>query len=219
MVSRASNTVVSRLALILWLCAGAAFSTETGLSRTLKAVEDRYNHAQTLQILFSEGYTAQGKTRKAESGTLFLRKPGRMRWQYTTPAGKLFLSDGKFVYLIAPESNRVQKMKAKASEDMRAPLAFLLGRLNFEKDFTNFQSRQEGSNVWVTAQPKSPDLPYTKVEFEVTPQFQIRRIQVTGQDLSVLDYHFDQEKLNPHLDGKLFQFELPPGARVEEILN
>src|SRR5437763_14072938 len=109
---------MSRLALSVWLIAAAAFPAETPLSRTLKAVEDRYNHAQTLQIAFSEGYTAQGKTRKPESGTLFLRKPGRMRWQYSSPAGKLFLSDGKFVYLIVPDSNRVQKMKARETEDM-----------------------------------------------------------------------------------------------------
>jgi outer membrane lipoprotein carrier protein len=203
----------------VWLLAGIALPAESNLSRTLKAVEDRYNHAQTLQIAFSEGYTAQGRSRKPETGTLFLRKPGRMRWQYSSPAGKLFLSDGKFVYLVTPDSNRVQKMKAKESEDMRAPLAFLLGRLNFEKDFRNFQTRPEGVDTWITAEPKSPDLAYTKVQFQVTPQFQIRRLQVTGQDFSTLDFQFDLEKLNPALDNKLFQFTAPPGATVEEELN
>jgi outer membrane lipoprotein carrier protein len=210
---------VSRLAPLVWLAAGTAFCADPGLMRILKAVEDRYNHAQTLQIAFSEGYSAQGKTRKPETGTLFLRKPGRMRWQYTSPAGKLFLSDGKFVYVVVPDSPRVQKMKAKETEDMRAPLAFLLGRLHFEKDFQNFQSRPEGEDTWITADAKKPDLIFSKVEFEVTPQFQIRRLRVTYQDLSVLDFRFDQEKLNPPLDAKLFQFELPSGTMVEEIVN
>ena len=210
---------VSRLAPLVWLAAGTAFCADPGLMRILKAVEDRYNHAQTLQIAFSEGYSAQGKTRKPETGTLFLRKPGRMRWQYTSPAGKLFLSDGKFVYVVVPDSPRVQKMKAKETEDMRAPLAFLLGRLHFEKDFQNFQSRPEGEDTWITADAKKPDLIFSKVEFEVTPQFQIRRLRVTYQDLSVLDFRFDQEKLNPPLDAKLFQFELPSGSMVEEIVN
>ena len=203
----------------MWLITAAALAADTGLSRTLKAVEDRYNHAQTLEIGFSEGYKAQGKTRKPETGTLYLRKPGRMRWQYSSPAGKLFLSDGKWIYTILPDSNRIQKMKAKESEDMRAPLAFLLGRLHFEKDFQNFESRPEGTDTWISADPKSADLPYRKVEFQVTPQFQIRRVVVTGQDSSTLDFQFDREKLNPALDGKLFQFELPAGAVVEEQLN
>src|SRR5258708_34026659 len=111
-----------------------------------------------------------------------------MRWQYSSPKGKLFLSDGKFVYLVTPDSNRVQKMKAKESEDMRAPLAFLLGRLHFEKDFQNFQSRTEGADTWISADAKKPDLTFTKVEFQITPQFQIRRLKVTGQDLSVVDF-------------------------------
>jgi outer membrane lipoprotein carrier protein len=203
----------------VWLLASTALWADSGLSRTLKGVEERYNHAQTLEIVFSEGYRAQGKARKPESGTLYLRKPGRMRWQYASPAGKLFLSDGKWVYLVTPDSNRVQKMKVKESDDMRAPLAFLLGRLHFEKDFRNFQTRTEGPDTWITADPKSADLPYTKVEFQVTPQFQIRRVVVTGQDLSVLDFQFDQEKMNPPLDSKLFQFELPAGAVVEEQIN
>ena len=203
----------------MWLAAGVALPGDTSLNRTLQAIEDRYNHAQTLEIAFSEGYTAQGKTWKPESGILFLRKPGRMRWQYSSPKGKLFLSDGKFVYLITPDSNKVQKMKAKETEDMRAPLAFLLGRLHFEKDFRNFQSRPEGPDTWITAEPKSADLAYSKVEFLVTPEFQIRRLVVTGQDHSVQDFHFDQEKLNPALDSKLFRFELPPGTMLEEAVN
>ena len=48
---------------------------------------------------------------------------------------------------------------------------------------------------------------------------QIRRLQVTGQDHSLHDFHFDQEKLNPALDNKLFQFVLPPGATLEEQVN
>ncbi len=203
----------------MWLLAATALAAGPDLSGVLKRVEEHYNRTETLQITFTETYQAQGKARKPESGTLFLRKPGRMRWQYTAPAGKVFLSDGKFVYLILPDSNRIQKMKAKESEDMRAPLAFLLGRLHFEKDFQNFQSRQEGADTWITADPKSADLPYTKVEFQVTPAYQIRRVRVTGQDQSILDFQFDGEKVNPALDAKLFQFQLPPGAMIEEALN
>jgi len=203
----------------VWLIAGSALCADNPLSHTLKSVEDRYNKAQTLQLGFSEVYKSQGRARKPETGVLFLRKPGRMRWQYTAPAGKLFLSDAKNMYLVTPDSNRVQKTKAKETEDMRAPLAFLLGRLHFEKDFQNFQSRAEGADTWITAEPKSPDLPYTKVEFQVTPKFEIRRLIVTGQDLSVFDFQFDQEKLNPSLDGKLFQFQLPAGSMIEELDN
>jgi hypothetical protein len=91
----------------------------------LKAVETRYNHAQTLQVLFHEAYTAPSQPRRTESGTLLLRKPGRMRWNYTSPEGKLFVSDGKYLWLYTPSNHQVEKMKIQESDDMRAPLAFL----------------------------------------------------------------------------------------------
>jgi len=102
---------------------------------------------------------------------------------------------------------------------MRAPLAFLLGRLHFEKDFQNIQSHPEGQDTWISAEPKSANLPYTKVEFEVTPQAEISRVRVTGQDYSVTDYQFSGEKLNPPLAGKMFEFQLPPGTVLEETGN
>ena len=104
----------------------------------------------------------------------------------------------------------------KESEDMRVPLAFLLGKLNFEKDFQGFQSRQEDGLIWIVAKPKSENLPYTKVEFAVSEDFQIRRLQVTGYDHSVTDFAFDQEKMNPSMDAKVFRFQMPAGAKLVE---
>ena len=189
---------------------------DPALDARLKALENRYNHAQTLQVHFTEGYSGPGQPQRTESGMLSLRKPGRMRWDYTAPAGKLFISDGKNVYLYLPSANRVEKMKLKESEDMRVPLAFLLGKLNFQKEFHNINARAEGAHVLITAEPKSPDLPYSRVEFSVAPDLQIRRLKVIGQDNSVLDFLFEQERLNPALESKMFEFRVPRGAQLVE---
>ena len=175
-----------------------------------------YNKAQTLQVFFHEAYTAPKRPKRTESGTLRLRKPGRMRMDYTDPAGKLFLTDGKNVYLYTPINKEVEKFKMRESEDMRVPLAFLLGKLNFEKEFQDFQTRQEGDLTWLSTKPKSDNLPYTKVEFAITSNFEIRRVQVTGFDLSVMDFTFDQEKVNPSIDSKVFRFQMPAGAKLVE---
>ncbi len=184
------------------------------LTAILKGVEQRYNHAKTLQVQYNETYTVQGQSRKSETGTLTLRKPGRMRWDYTAPAGKLFLSDGKDVYLYTPESHRVEKEPLKASEDMRAPMAFLLGKLDFSKEFRNFELKPEGTGFVVTARAKSDKLPYEKVEMLVTPDYEIRRLVVNGQDGSILTFLFDQEKLNPAVNDAQFKFQLPAGAQL-----
>jgi outer membrane lipoprotein carrier protein len=203
----------------LTLAGMAAVLASAGDSPTthlLKAVESRYNRAQTLQVKFAETYSGMGQGARTEAGILYLRKPGRMRWEYTQPAGKLFVSDGKVVYLYLPGENRVDKMPLKDTEDMRAPLAFLLGKLNFEREFQNIQTRAEGDSSLVTADPKSPSLPYSKVEFLVSATFAIRKLHIVGQDQSILDFTFVDEKVNPALANSMFQFHPPPGAEVVE---
>jgi outer membrane lipoprotein carrier protein len=180
----------------------------------LKGIEQRYNHAQTLQVQFSESYTVLGRARKGESGQLTLRKPGRMRWDYTNPAGKLFVSDGKDVYLYTPEANRVEKTKLKASDDMRAPMAFLLGKLDFAKDFRDFEVKQEGTNYLVVARAKNDKLPYERVQMLVTPEHAIQRLVIDGQDQSILTFQFADEKVNPPVDDAQFKFQMPPGATL-----
>jgi outer membrane lipoprotein carrier protein len=207
---------VSRNWLCLPLFAVCAYGANPPLDALFKGVESRYNKAQSLQVFFHESYSAPKRPRRTESGTLRLHKPGRMRWDYTDPAGKLFLSDGKNLFLYTPANNEVEKFKMKESEDMRVPLAFLLGKLNFEKDFQGFQSRQEGDLTWVVAKPRSDNLPYTQVEFAISPAFQIRHVKATGYDQSVMEFAFDEEKLNPSMDSKIFRFQMPAGARLVE---
>src|SRR5438128_9330167 len=133
-----------------------------------------------------------------------------MRWEYRDPAGKLFVSDGKNIYLYIPTSNRVEKMKLKDSDDMRAPLAFLLGKLDFHKEFRGFETRAEGPNTWIVATPKSDRLPYQKVEMLVTPDYRIQRLLII-QDQSLLSFDLNGEQLNPALTDDMFQFRMPPG--------
>ncbi len=200
---------------VVSLClAVSMFGAVPDIQTLLKAVQERYNRAQTVQLLFQQTYSMRGRASRTESGELFLRKPGRMRWQYESPKGKLFISDGKEVYLYTPAFNRVQKMKVRESDDMRTPLAFLLGRLDFFRDFDRFLSTPEGADVRIKAQPKSDRASYSDVEFVVTPSHEIRYLRVTGQDGSVMEFRLSAEKLNPPIAENLFRFTPPPGAEV-----
>jgi outer membrane lipoprotein carrier protein len=207
---------VTKLALWCVLAAIPACAADARLDSVLKAVENRYNNAQSLRLTFTETYKTNQRADQVESGVLSLRKPGRMRWDYTSPAGKMFVSDGKNVYLYTPANHQVEHSKLKETDDMRAPLAFLLGKLNFYKEFRSFVLRPEGDATWIEAEPNSPSLPYAKVEFLVSTDSRIRRLRVVGQDRSVMDFQFDQEKLNLPLDSKMFVFQLPVGAQVIE---
>ena len=208
--------IVRPIRFLLCLLPVSLIAATAGLGALLKSVETRYNRAQTLQVVFHETYTGPGEPRRTESGTLLLRKPGRMRWDYTSPKGKLFVSDGKFLWLYTPANNQVEKMKLKESDDMRAPLAFLLGKLHFAKEFNNIHSQPAANGTLITAEPKTDTLPYTNVEFVVGADGVIRHVKVIGYDKSILEFDFDQERMNPVLEAKLFQFHMPAGAELVE---
>ena len=205
-----------------WFCALAcilavsAFAADVQTADLLKTVEQRYNRADSLQVLFREDYTKTGHAKRSESGVLELRKPGRMRWEYSDPKGKLGVGDGKIFWVYYPSENRVEKTPLKETDDLEAPIAFLLGKLHFDKEFRNLQGKPEGNDTRITAQPKSDNLPYSAVEFLVSADGRIRNVKVTRYDNSIMEYTFDQEKLNPKLDDKLFHFQVPSGAELVE---
>jgi len=202
---------------VLVLRLAAADASSLGSSAPiLKSIESRYNNAKSLKLSFTESYSGARRPAQAESGTLYLRKPGRMRWEYSAPAGKLFLSDGKEVFLYTPDDRRAEKSKLKESDDMRAPLAFLLGKLDFGKEFRNFQFRPEEGATWITAEPKSNNLAYTKVEFLALPSGEIRQVRITGQDQAKLSFVFSGEQLNAPVTPAMFTFQAPPGVHVTE---
>ncbi len=194
-----------------------ASATDTEVSRMLNGVESRYNKTQTLQVAFAETYTRNGR-KKTENGELYLRKPGRMRWEYLIPAGKMFGSDGKFLYSFQPDKNLYEKASIKTVEDMRAPLAFLLGKLNFERDFREFRTQPDGrGSQFITALPKSDKLPYTEVTFLVDPNFTIHWLNVKGVDGSQLEWAFSAEKQNPQIAESKFQFKPPLGVIFSDM--
>jgi outer membrane lipoprotein carrier protein len=182
----------------------------------LKGIEDHYNRTQTLEVTFTEKYSGHGRN-LVNQGELFLRKPGRMRWQYSSPAGQLFISDGKYIYSYFPSENRAERMPFKETDDMRAPLAFLLGHLDFKKDFRNFTASPDRENVFITAQAKSDNMPYTEVTFLISPDSVIHYIKVKNQDGSLLEYTFENEKKNPPIPESMFNFVPPPGVEFTEL--
>ena len=200
---------------VVWVVA-PAFAGDNGLDTLLKGVEARYNKTKTLQVLFHEDYTPTGRPKRSENGTLLLRKPGRMRWDYEQPKGKLFISDGKYLWLYTPDDNKAERMKFQETDDMRAPLAFLLGKLNFQKEFRNIQAAAQGSDTRISAEPKTDNLPYSNVEFVVAPDSHIKMVKVIGFDRSTIEFQFDREQVDPSLDDKLFKFQLPKGASLVE---
>src|SRR6516165_5435327 len=95
--------------------------------------EARYRSARTLRVEFLERYSENGKLVRAEAGTAYFRKPGKMRWEYEKPEKSLFLVDGRTAWLYTPADHTVTKVPARQSEDWRTPFVLLAGEMKLSR--------------------------------------------------------------------------------------
>lgn len=214
-LAMAGPSLSASLLMSAFLGLPASLAAQTRISPILAGIETRYNAIRTLQVQFTQVFRF-GPRSRTESGTLYLQKPGKMRWDYADPAGKVFLSDGKFVYLYSPSTNIVERSPFRATDDLRAPLAFLLGKLDFQRDFKRFTLKPQEPNYWITAEPKNEKSPYSMVSFLVSPNFEILEVEVAGMDQAVNRFRFQGEQRNLPLADSRFAFQPPAGSRFVE---
>ena len=185
-----------------------------------QAVDDHYNRLHSLQAEFTEIYQGAGIER-TESGTLWLKKPGKMRWEYRSPEEKLFVGNGSDAWLYLPAENQVRKSNMRKLEDLRSPLAFLLGKTKLEKELTGLtfapevQAWKEGNSV-LRGVPRGMEDRVQSVMLEITPEYRIARILIRGVDDSITEYRFSYQKEDVQVSDGKFHFTAPAGSETIE---
>jgi outer membrane lipoprotein carrier protein len=158
---------------------------------------------------------------RTESGTLWLKKPGKMRWEYRSPEEKLFIGDGHNGWLYLPAEKQVRKSSMKKMEDLRSPLAFLLGKTKLEKELAGLSFAPDiqtwhPDDVMLRGVPRGMEEMLRQVLLEVTPQHQIARILLYGADDSITEYRFSNQKENVLVPDAHFRFTPVIGTEVIE---
>ena len=188
------------------------------VSTVARQVDERYNQLQTLTADFTEIYQGSGMER-TESGTLWLKKPGKMRWEYRSPEEKLFVDDGHYGWLYLPAEKQARKSSMKNLDDMRSPLAFLLGKTKLEKELAGLSFAPDiqawhQDDVILRGVPRGMEDTLRQVLLEITPGHAIARILLYGTDDSITEYRFSDQKENMSLPEGKFRFSPPPGTEV-----
>ena len=210
------NFVVS---LVLGLVTGTAAPVPApSVHAIAQAVDERYNRLRSLQAEFTEIYRGAGMER-TESGTLWLNKPGKMRWEYRSPRDKLFLSDGKDAWFYVPGERQVRRTAVKKLDDLRSPLAFLLGKTRLEKELQGLSLASDvaplaAGDVVLRGVPKSLADRVSQVLLEINPEHWISRILIEEVDGSVTEYRFTNQKENMAVPDQRFRFVVPDGVEV-----
>jgi len=178
-------------------------------------VDRHYNQLHSLKAGFTESYQGLGMQR-TESGTLLLLKPGRMRWDYSSPTGKLFLLDGKYAWFYSPGEPQVQRIQAKELDDLRSPLRFLLGHTELEKEMDSLAlaPHTAGGQFTLTGQPKGQEKRVSRLALTVTPEGTIVAIEIEEADGALTRFTFTGESPNAAIPAEEFRFTPPPGVPV-----
>jgi len=184
------------------------------------AVDAHYNHLRTLEAEFTELYRGSGMER-TESGTLWLKKPGKMRWEYRSPKEKLFVSDGKTAWFYVPEDRQARKSSAKKLEDLRSPLAFLLGKTKLERELRGLSLAPdveplESGDVVLRGVPKGLEDQISEIVLEVTPDKRIARLIMQEVDGASTEYRFSDQKEDVSIQDARFGFKPPAETEIVE---
>jgi outer membrane lipoprotein carrier protein len=190
----------------------------TSVGSIAGAVDEHYNRLATLKGAFSEIYKGPGASR-TESGSLWLKKPGRMRWEYHEPREKLFLTDSDNAYFYVPGEQQARKASLKKIDDIRSPLRYLLGKTKLGKELDGLSFAPDvapllaGGTV-LRGVPKRMTDRISEVVLEISPGHQITRIVIQGVDGTTTEFRFSDMQENIPLPDSLFRFRPPPGTKV-----
>ena len=149
---------------------------------------------------------------RTESGTLLLKKPGRMRWSYDNPVGKVFVLDGKYAWFYTPGDAQAQRVPAKQLDDLRSPLRFLLGHTQLKKELDNLTVTPEGAGFRITGVPKGMEQRVKLLTLGVTAAGTIERMRLEEVDGAVTEFTFTEMEENVPVKESDFVFHPPAGV-------
>jgi outer membrane lipoprotein carrier protein len=211
---RRAALIFSFLLLFAW----ASFGAEA--TAVARGTDEHYNNLKSFKTDFTEVYQGPGVSR-TESGTLWLKKPGRMRWEYREPREKLFLTDSHTAFFYVPGERQAHKTPLRNLDDIRSPLRYLLGKTKLEKELdglsvaTDRSPARTGDTV-LRGEPKGMKDRISEVWLEISPSFQIDRILIREIDGTTTDFRFSNTQENIAVADSLFRFTPPAGVEVIE---
>ncbi len=182
-------------------------------------VDAHYNALRSLEVAFTQTFDGMGLHRE-ERGTLLLAKGGRfasarMRWTYSDPAGKLFVLDGKDGYFYTPGQAEVQKVPAAKLDDLRSPLAFLLGHAALAKQLGGLAlAPGPGGAQTLTGVPRGLEQRVARLAVTAAPDGRIEALELDELDGSRNLFRFAHEQGDAPAPASAFTFTPPAGTRV-----
>ena len=203
------------ISLVLTAATGAA--QQQSAPQVAAALQAKYDRISDFTADFTQHYQSGVLKRKTtERGTLQVKKPGRMRWDYTSPEKKLFVSDGSRIWLYVPADKQATVTPVPPQDEATTAVLFLVGKGNLARDFSvSFLDKPEPGTLGLRLQPKLPERDYDWLEIVVdASSLQIRSLTAADRQGGQSTFVLSNVKENVGLTDKTFAFTLPRGTDV-----
>jgi len=198
---------------------GAAAAPPTA-SDLAAALQRKYDGVKDFAADFVHAYEG-GVLRKqiTERGKLQVKKPGKMRWEYTAPEDKLFVSDGVKMYSYIKQDKQVIVSDVPAADQATTPTLFLAGKGSLTRDFTpSLVDAPAGSppgSQGLKLVPKTRQREYDWLTLVVDPvSLAIRGLVTVDAQGGTSRFSFTNLKENVGMTDKAFEFKMPRGVDV-----
>ena len=209
-------------ALLLSLAAGpAAAQARPAAAELARSLQQRYDRVRDFSADFVHTYRGGVlRTQATERGTMRVKKPGRMRWEYTAPEKKTFVSDGTKIYSYIPQDRQVIVTDVPAGNQAGTPIMFLAGTGDVTRDFTASYAEADAAGAvpgtWaLKLVPRKPEPEYDSLVLHLDPAtLQIRALTTTDAQGGESRFTFSNMKENRGLSDKEFAFRIPRGVDV-----
>jgi len=180
----------------------------------VRRIEERYGRTTDLVARFTQAYRSGLLGREiVERGVVSIKQPGRMRWEYTDPEKKLFVSDGRTFYFYVPADRQVVVSEQDATRSLAARLLSGRGGLLDEFDASLDEPPEDGVfRVKLVPRREQPNVERAFVDVE--PSGRIRSILLQDVQGSRTRFRFESVRENTGLKDKLFRFDVPAGVEV-----
>ena len=200
----------------LWLAAQSAPAAPNA-DALAKALQQRYQTIKDFSADFEHTYRGgMLRTQTRERGTVKIKKPGKMRWVYTAPERKEFVSDGVKIYSHMLADRQVLVSDAPADGDVSTPALFLSGKGDIARDFTpSIVASPVPGTIGLKLTPRRPEAQYDYFIVSTTqPGLQIRGLATHDSQGGDSVITFMNLKENQGISDKEFAFRIPKGADV-----
>lgn len=202
---------------LLLVVPAAAGQTRPPASETARALQQKYDRVKDFSADFVHTYEGGVLKRKFnERGTVQVKKPGRMRWEYTAPEKKTLVSDGRMIYWHVPADKQVTRSVMPADDEATTAVLFLAGKGNLTRDFNVSYLDGGAADTWtLRLDPKLKQRDYDWLLVEVDrASLQIRGLTAADQQGGRSTFRFSNYRENSGIDDKVFVFKIPRGTDV-----